>query len=421
MAVLSSFLCGIILPLFLSFTGIFFLFKLRFFYILHPIKLVKSSFSAKKGAFKSLCIALGGTLGVGNIVGVGSAILMGGYGSVFWMVLSAFLAMGIKYAEVFLAMRAQRQKGDVLYGGAPYYIYDGFEKRLGKKGAYLFGSLFAAFCVINSFTTGNLVQINSVSSLLPINKLVFGMIFAFLVFLAVFKGVKSIGRVSSFIIPALSLFYFVLCTVLIVLNISKVPSALHLIIKGAFSPSCAFFGVSGYGISAAIRYGFSRGLLSNEAGSGTSPTAHASSSAGAHTQGCLGIFEVFVDTVVLCTLTALVIIISGAEPSSDGMSLVLSAFYRLSGNIGKFGVYFACLFFAFATVTTQYFYGKESLYYISRSRTLLLLFNFLFFIIIIVGAIIPINIMWQISDLALAVMTIFNLLCILILNKKVAV
>ncbi len=420
MAIFSNFLCGILLPLFISIVGIFFMLKLRFFYILHPFKCLKSSLGSGFGGFKSLCIALGGTLGVGNIVGVGSAIIMGGYGAVFWMLISAFFAMSVKYAEVYLAIKSQRKFGSRLFGGAPYYIYDGFVGRLGKRGAYILGSLFAIFCVINSFTTGNLVQVNAVSSLLPIKKLFFGIIFASIVLLIVFKGVKSLGIANSVLIPVLSLFYLILCLFIIIFNLEKIPSVLLEIIKGAFSPSCAFFGVSSYGIMVAIRYGFNRGLLSNEAGAGTSPTAHASSSAGAHEQGCLGIFEVFIDTVVLCTITALVIALSGAVPLGNDMEFVLSAFYSLSGNFGKYGVLITCLFFALATVSTQYFYGRESIGFISKSKLLLVLFNIAFFLIIIIGAIIPMNIMWLLSDLALAIMTIFNLTCILILNKGVA-
>lgn len=419
MSYFTNILCGILLPIFLVICGVFFTFKLRFFFVLHPIKTLKSIFSGSGESFKSLSIALAGTLGIGNIVGVASAIMMGGYGAVFWMWVSAFLSMSIKYAEVFLAMRSQRTKNGARYGGAPYYIYDGFLKKSGKKVTLLLASLFAIFCIINSFTTGNLVQVNAVSSLFPISKLLFGIIFALTVFLIVFKGTKSIGAVNSILMPVLCAFYLLLCVVILVSNFEKLPSALSLIVSGAFSPSCAFFGVSGYGISVAIRYGVSRGLLSNEAGAGTSPSAHASSNASAHSQGCLGILEVFIDTIVLCTLTAFVIIVSGVYPTNNAMNFVLNAFYRELGAFGKYGVLVACLLFALATVCTQYFYGKEATRFISRSKWCLYLFNILFFGIIIFGSVLPMNVMWQISDLALAIMTIFNLTCILILHKRI--
>ena len=172
----TDFICGIILPLLLFGGGVFYLFKLRFFFILHPRRFFRALKGADGGSLKSLSVALAGTLGIGNIVGVASAILAGGYGAVFWMVASSLLSMGLKYAEVFLAMKSQRSKSGVLYGGAPYYIYDGARARFGCNAAFALGSLFAVFSIINSLTTGNLVQINAISSLFPISPLLLGVI-----------------------------------------------------------------------------------------------------------------------------------------------------------------------------------------------------------------------------------------------------
>lgn len=418
MSKINDLICGIILPLFMAGCGVFFAIKLRFFYIFKPFRAVKDVFKGG-GSFRSLCLALAGTLGVGNIVGVSSAILVGGYGSIFWMWVSAILSMGIKYYEVYLAMISQRQKNGVLHGGAPYYIYDGFSKRLGRKFAFILGAVFSLFCVVNSFTTGNLVQINSISTLVPINKALFGVIFCVLSFLVVFKGTKSIRMVNSILMPILTIFYILLCLCVLFINFNKIPYAFGLILKSAFSLKSATGGIIGFGILKGIRYGVSRGLLSNEAGCGTSPLAHASSSASPHAQGCLGVFEVFIDTIVLCTMTALVIIVSGAVPSNDAMDFVLNAFGGSLGDFGKYSVLISSILFAFATVCTQYFYGKEALFFISRARWLALLYAILFFAIIILGAIMPVYIMWQISDLAIATMTIFNLTCVVLLHKKV--
>ncbi len=418
MSKINDILCGIILPFFMVSCGVFFAFKLRFFYIFRPFYILKE-LRRGGGSFRSLCIALAGTLGVGNIVGVASAILCGGYGAVFWMWVSALLAMGIKYVEVYLAMKSQRVKNGALHGGAPYYIYDGFSPIFGKRTGFILGAVFSIFCVINSFTTGNLVQVNSVSSLLPISSLVFGIIFAVLIFLIVFKGSRSIGIVNSILIPILTIFYIGLCAFVLLRGYKKIPSAFFEIIEGAFSVKSAFFGVTGYGIATGIRYGVSRGLLSNEAGCGTSPLAHATSSASAHTQGCLGIFEVFVDTIVLCTLSALVIIVSGALPNGNAMDFVISAFYGSTGDFGKYGVLVCAILFALATVATQFFYGLEALSFISSSKAIRYIFCTLFFATIIIGATIPMSLMWEISDLAIALMTIFNLTCIVILHKKI--
>ncbi len=415
-----DFICGILLPLLLFSCGIFYLFKLRFFFILRPKKYIKSVLGANGASLKSLCVALAGTLGIGNIVGVGSAILAGGYGAVFWMIASAFLSMSLKYAEVFLAMKSQRKSGDVHYGGAPYYIYDGAKKRFGHKIAFALGSLFAIFSLVNSLTTGNLVQINAISSLFPIPRLLLGVILAGAVFFIVLRGQKSVSAVSSVLIPLLSAFYIILCLIIILKNISGVPLALCQIFKGAFSLRSAFGGVCGFGIASAIRFGVNRGLLSNEAGAGTSPLAHASSPSPPHSQACLGVFEVFFDTVVLCTLSALVLILSGNASKDDALSYVVGSFEAQLGALGKYGVTISCLLFSVATVAAQFFYGAESLRFISRSRLVSIIFGVIFFSVTVVSASVPSALMWQISDLALATMTIFNLVAIVLLNKRVS-
>lgn len=420
MSKINDLLCGILLPIFMAGCGVFFAIKLRFFYIFKPFKAIQDIFRGG-GSFRCLCLALAGTLGVGNIVGVSSAILVGGYGSIFWMWISAILSMGIKYYEVHLAMLSQRRKNGAFHGGAPYYIYDGFSKHLGKKFAFILGSLFSLFCVINAFTTGNIVQINSISTLFPINKALFGIIFCVFVFFVVFKGTKSISLVNSILMPILTAFYIVLCLLVLSINFDKIPYAFGLILKSAFSFKSAAGGILGFGILKGIRYGVSRGLLSNEAGCGTSPLAHASSNASPHAQSCLGIFEVFIDTIVLCTMTALVIIVSGVTPCENAMDFVLSAFAFSLGNFGKYGVLIASILFAFATVCTQFFYGKEALLFISHARWLGLLYTIIFFTIIILGAIMPMHIMWQISDISIAIMTIFNLTCVAFLHKKVKI
>lgn len=416
----TDFICGIVLPILLFGAGIFYLIKLRFFFILHPKKFIKSLLCADGGSLKSLAVALAGTLGIGNIVGVGSAILAGGYGAVFWMVLSSFLSMGLKYGEVFLAMRSQRKDGSTLYGGAPYYIYDGAVGKLGKKIAFSLGSLFAVFSVVNSLTTGNLVQINAISSLIPTKKLIFGLLLSLTVFFIVLRGRKSVSTVSAVLIPLLSAFYILLCTVIILKNIDGVPLAIASIFRSAFSLKSALGGTLGYGIANAIRYGVSRGLLSNEAGAGTSPIAHASSSSAPHAQACLGIFEVFFDTAVLCTITALVLILSGQNNESDALAYVSGAFESELGAFGKYGVYVSCLLFAVATVAAQYFYGTESLRFITRSQIATAIFTVIFFSVTVLSACVPSPVMWQISDLTLATMTVFNLIAIVLLNKKVS-
>lgn len=418
---INGILCGILLPVSLLLVGVIFLFRLRFFYLLKPCNVIKSIITSR-GGFSSLAVALAGTLGIGNIVGVASAIMAGGYGSIFWMWISAFLSMGLKYAEVFLGMKYRCKKENRYYGGAPYYIYEGVKEKHSENFAFVFGSMFAFLCVLNSFTTGNLVQTNAVCSLIPIPKIIFGILFALFGFLIVKRGIKRISKITSILIPVLSIFYIVLCLIIVIKNISFLPSAFIRIFKSAFNFRPAISGAFGFTIKEAIRYGTSRGLLSNEAGSGTSPSAHASSSnESAHSQACLGIFEVFFDTIILCTLTALVIIVSSVKSASSPLSLVLFSFESALGSFGKWGVVISCILFAFATILTQYFYGIESLNFITKSTRMHKLFLICFFLTTIFSSIIPMSLMWYISDFFLASMTLLNLLFLFYLRKKVAI
>ena len=412
---LNNYLCGIILPITLILVGIYFAFSLKFFYILHPVRLVKNM---ARGGFKSLSVALAGTLGVGNIVGVASALVSGGAGAIFWMWISALIAMSLKYCEVTLAMKYRRTKENgEHYGGAPYYIYEGLKSK-GKVSRYL-SAFFALLCVINSLTTGNLVQINAVTNLTSIPKIYVGIFFSILIFIIIRGGIKRISTFSSSLIPILSVFYIVLSIYIIFANLSQIPSVFTLIFKEAFSFRCAVSGFCGYGIASAIRYGVSRGLLSNEAGCGTSPTAHASSdTSDIHSQGCLGIFEVFVDTILLCTLTAVVILIYGIK-DDNSMTLVIKAYELFGHTIGKYGIIISSMLFALATVACQYYYGIESLNFISSRNHIKNAFTVIFCVTVVIGAIIPMSLMWQISDLALGVMTVCNLLCLFMLRREI--
>jgi len=414
---LNRYLCGIILPVMLILVGIYYAFRLKFFYILHPIRLVRDM---ARGGFKSLSVALAGTLGVGNIVGVASALISGGAGAIFWMWVSAFIAMSLKYCEVCLAMKYRRVKNNgEHYGGAPYYIRDGLKKKYGLKLARLFSVIFALLCTVNSLTTGNLVQINAVSNLTSFPKIYVGIFFAVLILFIILGGIKRISSFSSILIPILSVFYVVMSIYIVFSNLSQIPSVFALIFKEAFSVKSAASGFCGYGIMSAIRFGVSRGLLSNEAGCGTSPTAHASSNTQSiHSQGCLGIFEVFVDTILLCTLTALVILLYG-KSNDNSMALVISAYEYFAYKIGKYGIIIASLLFALATIACQYYYGIESLGYITKKSFARTAFTVIFLIVIVIGAVIPMSLMWEISDLALGLMTIFNLLCLVALRKEI--
>ena len=405
--------CGIIMPLALVITGIRFGIGLKFFYLLHPIRLIKDILSGK-GGYKSLSLALAGTLGVGNIVGVASAISVGGIGSVFWMVVSALIAMSIKYVETYLALKHKRWDGSTYTGGAPLYIETAIKGKIG----HVVAVIFAFMCVTNSLLTGNLVQINAVSDILPISKLCFGVIVAALFVAVAINGHNKISSFTSVIIPILSFSYIFITLYIILVNVSEIPRITALIISEAFNIKGAISGVGAYSILTAMRYGISRGVLSNEAGCGTSPIAHASSENTPHIQGCLGIFEVAIDTVILCPLTAFVIILSGFVTEKSPMYAVFCAFSHFLGKFGGYFVSASCLLFAFATLLSQYYYGKKSLDYISKSRIIHTPYGILFVLMCIIAPLIPNNAMWIISDINIALLTITNLVFLNILFKK---
>lgn len=405
---LNLVLCGAIMPFLLTIAGIFFFIMLRGFYILHPVKTFKTIICSS-GGFRSLSVALAGTLGVGNIVGVASAIIMGGPGAVFWMLISGFLAMSVKYAEVYLAMLHRRGCVDNYYGGAPYYIYDKMGK--GRVGLF-FGGAFALLCVFNSFSTGNLVQINSISAFASDYSLAFGIIFTVCVIFIISGGERGIQSISSILIPILSTLYIIISLYIIFSNFEATCVAFSTIFEGAFSLKSVVGGGVGFGIAGAIRYGFSRGLLSNEAGCGTAPTAHASSSLSAEAQGCLGVFEVFWDTIVLCLMTALVILVAN-ESASEPITLVILSYGRFTSSFGKIFIVCSCVLFALATVCTQYYYGERCLRFISSSAALRYLYATAFLGVCLFASVISSELMWRLSDLVIAMLAIFNICFVL--------
>ena len=410
---INSLLCGAVLPIALCVVGIFFLIRLDFFFIRHPISTLRTVVRSS-GGFRSLCVALAGTLGVGNIVGVASAIIMGGAGAVLWLIVSAIVAMGIKYAEAYLAISHRRNGKGGYYGGAPYYIYDSCkDKRKGR----IFGAIFAILCVANSLTTGNLVQINSVSDFLTQGRLFSGILFTVAVFFVIKGGKNRIEAVSAVIIPLLSIGYILVSLYIIFSNYDALCVVFSRILSQALSFKGALGGVCGFGIGEGLRYGFSRGLLSNEAGCGTAPVAHATSSLDAHSQGCLGIFEVFWDTVVLCTLTALVILIADTGEDSP-ILLAVSSYGKFTGRAGEIFICACCVLFALATVACQYYYGAMSLEFLCKSRVARGVYLAIFLTVCVISSIISNSTMWQIADFIIAFLALYNIIFLVILSSE---
>lgn len=441
--ILGKYFFGGIVPLFLAFCGIFFIIYLRFpFSVLCERRdtrknncqtITKNKKRAGISGFSALTVALAGTLGVGNITGVASALILGGAGSIFWMWVSALLAMVLKYAEIVLAHGHARVCGTEKHGGAMYYLHDGFR---GEKGRGL-ALVFSFFSLMNSLAMGCMLQSEAVTGAFhgvsrPVAVLV-GSMLALLVALVVFGGDGGGGNIptlTTVIIPVMSALYVVMSLCVIIKNVGSLPHVLREIFRSAFNFRSAVGGALGFGASRAIRYGFMRGLLSNEAGCGTAPTAHASSSVvSPRDQGLLGVLEVFVDTILLCSATAFSILLTvgtdaeilSSFAAGDEMRLVLTSYSSFFGKSALPLMATAVFFFAYATIVCQIFYGVETLRFLTDKKRVRTFYKLVCLVFVFLGAA-KINaggISFFLSDLALGSMTVINLAALLKMRKEI--
>lgn len=391
--------------------------------------------AAKEGSispFQAVCTALAGTVGTGNIAGVAGAVAIGGPGAVFWMWCSAFLGMCTKFAEVVLAIhyREKNAQGEYL-GGPMYYIKNG----LGPKWAWL-AVLYAAFGVLTVFGTGNATQVNTiVSSIstaltsfrlvseeqLPLFRLMVGIIIALLVSVVLLGGIKRIGQVTEKLVPFMALLYIVLALGVIALHWQKVPGVFGMIFRGAFSPRAVTGGIIG-SMFTSLKKGVSRGIFSNEAGLGTGSIAHACSDTDdAVQQGYFGIFEVFMDTIVICTMTALVILCSGVSigyGEAAGAELTISGFVATYGSwVSIFTAVSMCCF-AFSTIISWGLYGSRCIEFIFTSKAVTP-FLVAYSLVSIVGATMDLGLLWDIADTFNGMMAIPNLVALFLLSGVV--
>jgi len=372
--------------------------------------------------FQAVSAALAGTMGVGNIAGVATAITAGGAGAIFWMWVSAFFCMIIKYIEVTLAQLYKINKDSGYIGGPMHYISQGLKS---KKLA----SLFAFFCIISSFGIGNMSQANTISesfnNTFGVNKILIGVIVALIAGLIIIGGVKRIVAFTSRMIPAMSAIYILAALSIIIFNAHNLPGSLSLIFSEAFAPQQVGAGLLGFLTSRAVRFGISRGIFTHEAGLGSAPIAHAVASPKSPVeQGMWGIFEVFFDTIVTCTLTALAILTTGAYKFAglDGINLTNQAFASVFGGVSGIFLSVSILFFAIATLITWSFYGECCVLYIfeGKSQTLAKnIYKIIFLILIVAGAAGNIEIVWNLSDIFNALMAIPNMLAVIILSPAV--
>ena len=382
--------------------------------------------------FQAVCTALAGTVGTGNIAGVAGAIAIGGPGAVFWMWISALLGMCTKFSEVTLAVhfREKNAVGDWV-GGPMYYIKNGL-----KKHWHWLAVLFALFGVLTVFGTGNATQVNTIttaidSALLNFNiisedstkiiNLVIGIIVAILVAMILLGGVKRIGRVTERLIPFMALLYIVLAFGVIILNIDRVPGVFHAIIDGAFHPASVTGGIVG-SFFLSMKKGVARGIFSNEAGLGTGSIAHACADTGEPVkQGMFGIFEVFTDTILICTLTAMVILCSGIPVgygADAGAELTISGFTATYGNWVSIFTAIALCCFAFSTIIGWGLYGSRCMEYLSSEKWVKP-FMVVYALVAIVGATMDLGMLWSIAETFNGLMAIPNLIALFLLSGTV--
>ena len=383
--------------------------------------------------FQAVCTALAGTVGTGNIAGVAGAIAIGGPGAVFWMWCSALLGMCTKFAEVTLAVHF-RERSDTgeWVGGPMYYIKNG----LGRRWQFL-AVLYALFGVLTVFGTGNATQVNTIvaavdtalleyglvgGSFLPTLNLIVGILVAVLVALVLLGGIKRIGSVSEKLVPFMALFYIALSVGVVVLNFSRLPYVLESIVAGAFNPA-AFTGGTIGSLFVSMQKGVSRGIFSNEAGLGTGSIAHACADTKKPVkQGMFGIFEVFADTIVICTLTALVILCSGTQVSygaAAGAELTISGFTTTYGGWASIFTAVALCCFAFSTIIGWGLYGSRFLVFLCKSNKVARPFFVVYALVAILGATMDLGLLWSIADTFNGLMSIPNLIALLLLSGTV--
>ena len=373
--------------------------------------------------FQAVSTALASTVGTGNIAGVATAIFAGGPGAIFWMWVSGFFGMVTKYAEVVLAVKYRETDANGVYHGGPmYYIQNG----LGSKMKWL-AIIFAIFGTLATFGIGNMTQANAIAASLnesfgfPV--LVVGIVIAVIVALVIIGGIKRIASVTEKLVPFMAVFYIIGSLIIVFWNAPKLPATFGSIFAGAFASAKApLGGIAGYIMMRAMRYGIARGVFSNEAGLGSAPIAHAASRTKEPVEQALwGIFEVFVDTIVICTLTGLVVLTAGLFSSDvSGARLVMASFTQHYGVFGGIFVSIGILCFAGSTLLGWSYYGQQCLGYLTNNNKAWdLAYKVVFSLLTIVGAVGGLTLVWDIADTLNGLMAIPNLIALLLLSKVV--
>lgn len=418
--IIDSYVWGPPLIVFLLFVGIFLTIRYRFLQVSrfrHAIDLISGKYDDpnEEGEithFQALSAALSATIGTGNIAGVATAIAAGGPGAVFWMWITGALGMANKFASASLGLRFRVIHPDGSASGGPMYY---LERGMNLK---FMGWLFAFFAAIASFGIGDMVQANSVAKPLEehlgIPSLATGLVAAFFVGLVIIGGIKRIGKVASRIVPFMCVIYVGSAVVILLLHLEKIPAAVGMIFKYAFTPTSAAGGFLGATVAQTVRFGVARGLFSNEAGLGSASIAHSAAKTKEPVrEGLVAMIGPFVDTLVICTMTALVIITTGAWKSGLTSSPLSAHAFELGvPQVGRWIVTFGLVFFAFSTMITWSYYGDRCTEYI-LGRKAVMPYRWVFVLLIPLGAVVKIDLVWLLTDIMNGFMAFPNLVGIL--------
>lgn len=424
----SNFVWGPVMLVLLIGTGIYLTVGLRGYSFRHIVTAFRLLSQGKKSSssegeispFNALMTALAGTIGTGSIVGVATAIMAGGPGALFWMWCTALVGMATKFSEILLAVhfREVTPAGHVV-GGAMYYIKNG----LGPKWTWL-GTAFALFTGICCFGTGNMVQANAIAGVLEQSLHIPNAVTATALFLiigiVVLGGVRRIGTVAGRVVPMMVVVYLVAALYILIANYDSIVPVFKMVVVDAFTPTAATGGFAGSTVMMAIRYGMARGVFANEAGLGSGPIAHATATSTPVRQATIGMLDVFITTMFVCTMTGFSILLTGqwCAVGAQGASMTAQAFEQAIPGVGAYIVTCSLALFAFTTILGWCVYGERSWVYLFGDKALQP-FRVIYTLVVPVGALVQLDLVWLVADVTNGLMAIPNLIALLLLSPLI--
>ena len=424
---IDSFLWGAPLIILLIGTGIYLTLRLGFLQVAKlplALKLIFKAENKGKGevsSFKSLCVALAATVGTGNIVGVATAVKMGGPGALFWMWVAAFFGMATKYAEGLLAIKYRSvDKNRNISGGPMYYIRKGMGEKYKPLAIFFaFATMLVAFFGIGTFPQVNAI-IDSVNISFGVPKLATNIVLTVIVGSIIFGGLKNIAIETSKLIPFMAIFYIGISFVIICMNITSVPDAIRLIVKDAFTGSAAVGGFAGSTIMMTMQSGVARGIFSNEAGLGSAPIAAAAAKTHYPSeQGLISMTGTFIDTIIVCSMTGLVLVLTGVwSGENSGAAMTSAAFVQGFGNFGSILLTLSLVLFAFTTILGWNYYGERACVYLFGVKGITP-YRVIFIAMIALGVFLKLDIIWILADIVNGLMAVPNLIALVALSGVV--